>query len=585
MSRTLHRVSILALCVLLSGLGCGRTDEVIVQAQAKRAAEERAEADVSTVVQEFLAAVRAEEWETAAEFFCTRFRQAHRAELLSGELLRSGGNERRTPACVLRCDRHHIAKIRVGQRQRAAWAEVSGWEDAPRGWGGGVILELLREGDQWRVLRVPLELYWPRPPPSAGRATLPPTPQKSEAVDTPPGPGTSPLGCPSISRNQYPALVFIEGKGLRPHLYVAHFAGGTAHRQEILCARSIYVYRLGETMFLIRAAAEPEGTNVFVVDLHSGLMKLVAQTPRFHLLRSEPDRNKAMLIRFERGMPEIDLVELDLSSLKTTLRHTIKGKLLREKFSGLGPRMKLSPDFKHIAFVSLRDQPGVRRESQYALRLLDLGVMKASDLDPHVRVEISGISSHAMGSPPFEWISDHQIIYQHVIPSRTQKPGYGMNCVHVLKVVDIDTGTTWECLRADLRLTLDGGNLAANPLNGRIVYRDRWLVDVDKGVLTPKDGSFFVERGYQMHRTMLFDGDRVLHSGKDDLVHDLISASQKHFAYSLRPHSAAPNLLVRLYVKLDGVPDPIQVAEGPYLPTQPIAWIEDTRPLRQRSKD
>jgi len=314
--------------------------------------------------------------------------------------------------------------------------------------------------------------------------------------------------------------------------------------------------------------------KVFAVDLGSGVMKLLSRSCRFKLLRTAPDRSKAMLISYTAGLTKIVLLELDLATLELGVRGRIAGELLGGRYYGPGLNMKPSPDLERIAYATRtrRTHPGRDRSVPFALRALDLSTMRITDLDKDVRSENSSWSSQGVARAPCEWIDNHRILYQHIPLGRGEKAGARSAPVHILKIVDVRTGERSECLRSRLRLSMDGGSLRANPFNGEIIYRNEWLVHVDAAVLRPKDEPFPAATPSETKWRTAIDGASEAADWGYERVSRCISASRKHVAHRGRGIRA----------NMDGVQEPIQVCEGGDDAAWPVAWIEDTRALRQR---
>jgi hypothetical protein len=137
--------------------------------------------------------------------------------------------------------------------------------------------------------------------------------------------------------------------------------------------------------------------------------------------------------------------------------------------------------------------------------------------------------------------------------------------------VNIKTKKVMELFRKELRLTLDGGSLQANPLNGQLIHNKKWVLNLRKKTFTAKDLPFAVVPGFHTKPTKILHGQAVLFSGSARCVSNCISPSGNNFAYSLRPKPRS--LAEEVYAKVQGLPEPIKVAEGPSL-TRAIGWIE-----------
>ncbi|HUS72779.1 MAG TPA: hypothetical protein VMY06_06895 [Sedimentisphaerales bacterium] len=380
------------------------------------------------------------------------------------------------------------------------------------------------------------------------------------------------LHCPKIRNSQRPALLFVEGSVDKQDLCVAYFDGQTAQNEKIVSAKHPLVTQLDNAVFLVCAKRSSTKGRVYAIDLRRGIANSLAESTRIHCLRSEPRMKKAMLVDANMGIGKVRLIELNLANLKVTLRHTLTKQLLGDGFDGIGPRMKLSPDFRHIVYASRKGDGIPELWSEYILRVLDLSTMKIENLDTNVGVQISAFSSIGRGRPPFEWVNNNKVIYQDMVPNEpneiSRPPSQALN---VFKIVDVETKKISELLRREFPLTLDGGSLIANPLNGQLIYNNKWILDQRKKTFKPKDLPFSIVTNRPTKQMQVLSGRDVLYSGSARCVDCCVSPSGKNFAYSLRPKSRS--LAEELYAKIQGLPEPIKVAEGPSW-TRAIGWIE-----------
>jgi hypothetical protein len=379
--------------------------------------------------------------------------------------------------------------------------------------------------------------------------------------------------CPKTTKDKRPALALIEGRMDGSTLWVAHFGDGEVHKEKIISSKYLQVTQINNAVFLVTASTTARDGKAYAVDLAAGAIMLVAENTRIHCLRSETKRGLAMLMDSDMGAGKVRLIELDLQDLKTKIRCVLSKELLGDKFTGIGPTMKLSPDFRYIVYASRQGEKHHESWSQYTLRLLDLSTMEVSDLDNSVIVEISPFSSFAYGRPAFEWISNDEILYQNIVANEPNGSAVlKHDALHIFKKANVKTRQIVELFRKDLPLTLDGGSLHCNCLNGELIYNDAWVLDAEKQTLTPKELPFSIVKDYSTRQTRVLYGSSVLYSGGENCISTCVSSSHRSFAYSLRPRRET--LDVKVYAKIEGVSEPLKSAEGPYSPTGPVGWIE-----------
>jgi hypothetical protein len=377
------------------------------------------------------------------------------------------------------------------------------------------------------------------------------------------------LRCPKIRNDQRPALLFIEGPADKANLYVAYFDGKTVHRKKIASAKYLQVTQLDNAIFLVTAQHSSTKGSVYAIDFGRGIVKLIARSTRIHCLRAEPQRKTAMLMDSNMGKGVIRLFELNLENFAVTSRHTIRTESLPGLTGTLDQSLRLSPNFKHIVYAFRAGQKVPEFSSGFKLRIVYLSTMEAEDLVSNVDVEISLYSSIGLGIPPFEWINDEEIVFNDMPLDERHDT---TNALSIFKGVNIRTKVISECLRKKLPLTLDGGLLRTNPLNGKLICNKKYILDLEKKSLTPKNLPFSFMPSLHAKPTKILYGKDVLYSGKVSCVDSCISASGKNFAYLLYRTTTLPNSL--LCAKFKHKDKPVKVGEGTRWPTRPIAWIE-----------
>jgi hypothetical protein len=380
-------------------------------------------------------------------------------------------------------------------------------------------------------------------------------------------------GCPVITGENRPALLFVEGPIDQSHLYVAYRKGRDLHREELISGRHLEVSQLDNAVFLISVTNAPADRKVYAANLAAGRTRLLAEGTWLNCLRAEPRNKAAILLTRDPKQDLARFVELDLAALQATPRYVFSREELGEDFDNIDSNVRISPDFGCVAYVRKKTPARVERWSEYELRLLDLPTMKTRILDPNVGVEISIASSFAWGRPVFEWLSEKEILYRDMPPGGSDKVAdFASERLSLFKIVNIDTGLISEAFRKRLSLTLDGGSLKTDPVSGALVYNEEFVLDLPNEMLTPKNLPFAVVRDYSARRTDILCGQRLLYSGPANCVNTCVSASGRNFAYALRERTES--LDARLNAKFSASDQPVRVAEGPYLPTRAVAWIE-----------
>ncbi|UCG56163.1 MAG: right-handed parallel beta-helix repeat-containing protein [Phycisphaerales bacterium] len=384
------------------------------------------------------------------------------------------------------------------------------------------------------------------------------------------------VACPRVSKDMRPAFVFVEGPVRGGALFVADFDGHLVQREQVTSSKSLQVTQLDDAVFLVTATEGSNEGKVYVFDFTRGIGKLLTRSTRIHCLRSEPARGKAMLVESVPETSQVRLYELDLVSLKMALSHT----LAYEYFGGI-VETQISPDFSRLAYPNMKDFTPIGTEedvplgqwTKYELKAVDLSTLNIDTLDEDVDVQISPISSIGWGTPPLEWVNNDEVVYQHMIPCEPNedcKPY--LEAQYVFKKVNVGTKQVMRLFEGRLPLTLGGGFLKCNPLNGELVYDNKWVLDIEGGALTPKDLPFSVVRDYSAGQTTVSFGEQVLYSGEQRCIDTCISADHKNFAYLLRTRPDTSE--VAIYVKVKGIGEPLKVGEGSYWPTRPVGWIE-----------
>lgn len=399
-----------------------------------------------------------------------------------------------------------------------------------------------------------------------------------------------------IPKERWPALLYVQedidcDPPDRSSLMIATFDRDEPALQKVMTSQYVKGVQLGDATFLLEADNYPKDRSQwtqhhFLVNFETGAHVLLGRSRsrdklvHHWCLRSVPDRNKAVILRYGQGTTENTLIDVDLTTLKTTTRHTFPRNDATAGFHG--PHMEISPDFRLLAAMVGRDTGGPRTvslRSRFSLRVLDLETMKAVTLDDKVEVEIGPTSSHGGGRPPYEWVDDRRILYLHMIPADAEESEWRTEADCVLKCVNVRSKTTREWARKRLRLTLGGGYMGRDWLTGELRYGD-FTVDTRKRALVPYRPCYSVKRG--SGRTEIRFRGQILYQQEGrryaPSAWGCVSRSQEHFAHFVRFDNGAGTPTV--YAKTRDMEQPVRVAEVPFYTTL-VAWIEDTSGLRK----
>jgi hypothetical protein len=364
-------------------------------------------------------------------------------------------------------------------------------------------------------------------------------------------------------------------------LWIAYRQGGELHREFIIAGNRLEVTQLDNAIFLINNLQQSPGTkgSTYAMDLNSGKIRQISETSVIRCLRSEPSRKTAMLVDSNRIPGEDRLTEIDLTSLTTNelqvlsksslgdeylkIRHPIFRQLQENEDSKITNPFMISPDFLHIAYVIDKVEFEYR---EYELKSLNLRTLKTEVLDRDVKVHIPGISSDLNAFPPFEWINNNQVLYQHMVDA-----GW-IDALCAFKIVDIRTKEISERFRKQLRMELGGGQLATDPLTGRLILNRKYVLDYSRNQLTDRILPFTAVTDLRQEKTEIKSVNGTLYSGSAMCLGTCMSASGSSFAYALTPSYGASS--AEVYAVFGGDLKPLKVAEGYSSVTRPIGWIQ-----------
>jgi hypothetical protein len=383
---------------------------------------------------------------------------------------------------------------------------------------------------------------------------------------------SDPLNCPKLGKDKRPALLFFERNSNGGNIYAAYLQDGALARESIASGRYHKVTQLDNAIFLLNTG-QLNG-SIYAMDFDSGTLKFVSDNGMIWCLRAEPARKKAMLIDSRRGSGRARLIEFDLTSLTTASEQILSAASLGEEYGRMVHR-KISPDFQQIAYVSRKGTKPVERISNYELKSLDLRTYATKVLDDNVRVEISIFSSYEYGIPPFEWISNNQVLYQDMIAQESTKENESgsasLNGQCVFKIVDIKTGNISERFRKEIRLELNGGRFETDPLTNRLTFNDSYILDYVQNKIVDKNLPFTVS-SFPSRKTEIRSAAELLYSGTYSCVETSLSKSGINFAYLL----AVGDMKVssEIYAVFNGSAKPLKVSGGTGSMSQIIGWIE-----------
>lgn len=222
----------------------------------------------------------------------------------------------------------------------------------------------------------------------------------------------------NIPIRQFPALVYTQedlslDETQRYSLMIAAVVDGKADIQKIMSAQYISATQLSETVFLLQADQHLQDRTLwrqtqFLVDFKTGSKALVCDSiswdklVHYYCLRSVPERDEAVLLRYGQGTDRNTLVHINLKTLETKTLYTLPEKDKIPGFSN-NPRIKISPDFKQLAAIvgpnDFKQNQSQFLQFDFSLRVLNLDTMKTSFLDEKVQLQISNASSNMSGQP------------------------------------------------------------------------------------------------------------------------------------------------------------------------------------------
>ena len=387
---------------------------------------------------------------------------------------------------------------------------------------------------------------------------------------------------------KFPALVYTQEdlsleETQRTSLMITTIVEGKADIKKIMSAQYMNATQLSDTLFLLEADQRPQERSLwrqtqYLVDFKTGSTVILCDSIswdkliHYYCLRSVPERDEAVLLRYGQGTDRSTLVHVDMKTLQTKTLYVLPEQSKTPGFSN-NPRVKISPDFKKLAAMidpnQQNQRPPQSRHSDYSLRVLDLDTMKIRVIEDNLKVQINPRSSLDYGWPSFEWISSNEILYQNMVPIDLSKSQY------ILKCANIKDNKTIQWLTKQLPLTtIGGGNLSCDWLTGEIYFHN-FLVDIKNKTLLPITSNFLVEKTSNS-AVISFDGEMLYkRSGYVD-VSKCVSHSKKNFAYFVRFGSIKDgDSGSGLYVKINQLEKPILVSE-PTCDTHLITWIENT---------
>lgn len=249
--------------------------------------------------------------------------------------------------------------------------------------------------------------------------------------------------------------------------------------------------QLSNNVFLLQVKYYPTDRSLweqtfYLADFQTGSFVLLSKSQsgdklvHIRTLRIDPQRKEAALLRYGQGTDKNTFIHVDLKTLKTKDLCVLPRTTDTLGFSG--PGIKISPDFKFAAAMIINQE--IDSLFYYSLRIIELQTLKITELDNNIMVEISPISSIHPGHPPFEWVSNKNILYQNMLPQKSNETSFRHNGEYVLKCIDIKTKKVEQWAKKIMPLTLDGGKINYDWFTGEIWFHD-FIVDANNHTLIP----------------------------------------------------------------------------------------------------
>jgi hypothetical protein len=199
-------------------------------------------------------------------------------------------------------------------------------------------------------------------------------------------------------------------------------------------------------------------------------------------------------------------------------------------------------------------------------------------LDDKITVEISVGSSFSSGTPPFEWSSNQDILYMHMIPEERDNNLLPLDGKYVLKCANAKSKNVIEWQRKRLPLTYDGGRMHSDWLTGELKYQN-FTVETSTHSMLQLHPCYSVKRSQD--GTEVWFRKKLLHhhKGKHISVQGCPSPSKQHFAFFVRSNDNTDIPAVHALTK--DMNQPVKVAHVPFYTTL-VSWIENTDTLRKK---
>ncbi len=370
--------------------------------------------------------------------------------------------------------------------------------------------------------------------------------------------------CQVITPEMCPALLYVDADTIK----IAGIQNGETQTLKLTFPANISLFgRLDRFLFYVKS-----GNDISLVNFKTGEINKVSEDIAWYadrLLRTVPEKGKAMFLWCDMRTYEVHLTELNLKTLEMKPYRRLGKDIFGEEWARICTAFTISPDFKKLAYtVKHGPRSEVARPSKHDLRILDLNTLERTTVDDNVNVTISPFSSSPYGVPPHEWLDERTLVYQDIIPGATQNDLLS-SATHTIKTCDLPSMKIKERFSQDLHLELSGGSMQFDPFLRKIKFRNVYLL-TDDWTLAPIMAPYRTEYNRDTKETTIFRHDIELWREKDQFMTRAIPSSGNNFVYGVHNGSGFNKDLYAFY---GDATEPVKIgtlSNHGYL----VGWIE-----------
>ncbi len=370
------------------------------------------------------------------------------------------------------------------------------------------------------------------------------------------------IRCQVITPEMCPVLIYVDSNEIN----IVSFKDHDLRTIKVLLPTTATLTRLDCLLFLANLRHD-----LILINFKTGEIKKLPKTKEFSprtspLLRTTPEKSKAMFLQRHSQIPEIRLIEFDWETLEMKPFKTLGKDVFGEEWDRLSPHFSISPDFKTLAYAVIDIPNGQSYPlTAHDLKILDLDTLVQKTIDNNVNT--ANCFMPKTGIPAHEWLDEQTLVYQDIFTRPAESFSFSLS--QSIKTCTFPSMKIKTKLTQNYPIHLNNSPIHFNPHLQRIRFQNQ-ILDCKDWILKPALSPYRMKLDLEKGDTKFFRNDIELCQIKGECLDILHSRSGNNLAYCMHGFS---NKAINLFAFYAPGASPVQIGSFAY-GGHIAGWIE-----------